>query len=120
MAPMETSEILRQLAIPAPEFPRAAIEAALEKREEITAHLLRILVDTADRAAELSSKDDYGAHLMPCSCWRSSAKPALTRSLSALHHSARCWTRSVATSLSMTSTGSSRPSVAAISRAFSP
>lgn len=60
---MEIAEILEQLQRVTEGFPRAAVEAAAARREEITPELLHILEDTTDRAAELSSDDGYIAHL---------------------------------------------------------
>ena len=58
---METHEILGQLEMATGRFPRAAVEAAIARREETTPELLRILQETAERAAELDAKDDYMA-----------------------------------------------------------
>jgi hypothetical protein len=60
---METAEILRQFERATGKFARAAVEAAVAHREEVTPHLLRILEDTVDRAAELGAEGDYMAHL---------------------------------------------------------
>jgi hypothetical protein len=60
---METFEILRHFERMTGKFPRAAVEAAVARREEITPELLRILEDTVDRAAELDADHDYMAHL---------------------------------------------------------
>jgi hypothetical protein len=60
---METAEILRQFERATGKFPRAAVEAAVARREEVTPNLLRILEDTVDRAAELDAEGDYMAHL---------------------------------------------------------
>jgi len=61
--PMEIVEILHQLERFKGKFPRAAVEAAMARREEITPALLRILDDTVNRAAELAAEGDYQAHL---------------------------------------------------------
>jgi hypothetical protein len=60
---METAEILRQFERSAGKFARAAVEAAVARREEITPELLRILEDTVERAAQLDAEGDYMAHL---------------------------------------------------------
>jgi hypothetical protein len=60
---METAEILRQFERATGKFARAAVEAAVARQEEVTPHLLRILEDTVDRAAELDAEGDYMAHL---------------------------------------------------------
>lgn len=61
--PREIAEILKEFERPAARFPRAAVEAAVERPEEITPELLRILEETVDRAAELDAEGDYMAHL---------------------------------------------------------
>jgi len=60
---METAEILQQFEGATGKFARAAVEAAVACREEITPELLRILEDTVDRAAQLDAEGDYMAHL---------------------------------------------------------
>jgi len=60
---METTEILEQFGRFKGNFARAAVEAAVERREEVTAELLRILEDAVDRAAQLDAEGDYMAHL---------------------------------------------------------
>ena len=60
---METAEILRQFERATGKFPRAAVEAAAARAEEITPELLRILEETVDRAAERGAEGDYMAHL---------------------------------------------------------
>jgi Protein of unknown function (DUF1186)/SEC-C motif len=60
---MEISEILHRIARVSGKFERAAVEAAVARREEITPELLRILEDTVDRAAELDAEGNYIAHL---------------------------------------------------------
>jgi hypothetical protein len=60
---METAEILHQLERATGKFARAAVEAAVARREEVTPELLRILEDTVDRAAHLDAEGDYMAHL---------------------------------------------------------
>src|SRR6266404_5712874 len=58
---METAEILSQLKAPTGQFQRAAVEAAVERREEIVPELLRILDEALARPAEVS--DDSSAHI---------------------------------------------------------
>ena len=60
---MEVHEILDQLEWHTGDFPRAALEAAIARKDEITTDLLRILDDTIDRAKELSEADGYMAHI---------------------------------------------------------
>ena len=60
---METAEILHQFERATGKFARAAVEAAVERREEVTPELLRILEDTVHRAAQLDAEGDYMAHL---------------------------------------------------------
>jgi hypothetical protein len=60
---METAEILRQFERTTAKFARAAVEAAVARREEITPELLSILEETVDRAAQLDAEGDYMAHL---------------------------------------------------------
>lgn len=60
--PMETAEILHQFERYAGKFARAAVEAAVARRQEITPELLRILKGTVDRA-QLDAEGDYMAHL---------------------------------------------------------
>lgn len=61
--PMETAEILHQFERYAGKFARAAVEAAVARREEITPELLRILEGAVERAAKLDAEGDYMAHL---------------------------------------------------------
>src|SRR5690349_19297639 len=58
---METAEILSQLERATGTFPKAAVEAAVERREEIVPELLRILEETIAQPEEVS--DDYLAHI---------------------------------------------------------
>lgn len=60
---METQQILRELERATGRFPRAAVEAAVMRREEITPELLRTLHETIERAVELDAKGEYMAHL---------------------------------------------------------
>ena len=53
---MEIEEILSQLEVPGDVFPRAAVEAAVANREEITPRLLEILKKDP---AELAERDEY-------------------------------------------------------------
>jgi len=63
MSTMETEQILRELERATGRFPRAAVEAAVMRREEIAPELLRILGETTERAAEIDAEGDYMAHL---------------------------------------------------------
>ncbi len=60
---METNEILEEIQYNRGRFAREAVQAAIEKREEITPHLLRVLEETIERAAELAREPTYMAHL---------------------------------------------------------
>lgn len=60
---IETAEILHQFERYTGKFERAAVEAAVARREEVTPGLLRILEDTLDRAAQLDAEGGYMAHL---------------------------------------------------------
>ncbi len=60
---MEITEILRRFERVAGRFPRAAVEEAVARREEIVPELLRILEETVDRAEQLSAEHGYMAHL---------------------------------------------------------
>ena len=60
---IETAEILHQFERVSGKFARAAVEAAVARREEVTPHLLRILEETVDRAAQVDAEGDYMAHL---------------------------------------------------------
>jgi hypothetical protein len=60
---METAEILQQFERATGKFARAAVEAAVAHREEVTPGLLRILEETVDRAAQLGAEGGYMAHL---------------------------------------------------------
>ena len=59
---MEITRILKGLERNTGTFPREALEAAVERREEITPELLRILEDTAARAQEIVEEDTDGAY----------------------------------------------------------
>ena len=58
---MQTVEILYQFERYTGKFARAAVEAAVERREEVTPELLRILEDTVNRAAQLDAEGNYMA-----------------------------------------------------------
>jgi hypothetical protein len=60
---MGIAEILQQLERNNGKFPRAAVEAAVERRDEIIPELLRVLEDSIDRAAELAKSEAYMADL---------------------------------------------------------
>jgi hypothetical protein len=60
---MTISEILSEIDRYSGKFARAAVEAAIAQKEEITPELLRILEDTINRAAELDSDDGYMGHI---------------------------------------------------------
>ena len=60
---MEITELLNQFEISTGKFPRAAVEEAVARQEEITPELLRILEDTIVRAKELGAVDHYMAHM---------------------------------------------------------
>jgi hypothetical protein len=60
---METAEILYQFERHTGNFERAAVEAAVARREAVTPELLHILEDTVDRAAQLDAEGGYMAHL---------------------------------------------------------
>jgi hypothetical protein len=60
---MEIDEILHEFERATGRFARAAVEAAVARREEITPELLRILEETTQRAAQLDGEGGYMAHL---------------------------------------------------------
>ena len=60
---METAEILHQFERFTGKFPRAAVEAAVTRQEEVTPELLRIMEETVDRAAQIDAEGGYMAHL---------------------------------------------------------
>src|SRR4051794_10089937 len=60
---MEIAEILHQFERATGKFARAAVEAAVARRQEVTPELLRVLEDTVGRAALLDAEGDYMAHL---------------------------------------------------------
>src|ERR1035438_5405997 len=60
---MEITDILHEFERVTGKFARAAVEAAVARREEITPELLRILEETVDRAVQLDAEGDYMAHL---------------------------------------------------------
>jgi len=61
--PMETTEILHEFERATGKFARAAVEAAVARREEVTPELLRVLEETVNRAGQLDAEGDYMAHL---------------------------------------------------------
>jgi hypothetical protein len=61
---METAEILHQIERTTGRFERAAVEAAIARREEITPELLRILEHAVNKAKEIDAEGDYMAHLL--------------------------------------------------------
>ena len=67
---METAEILQQFEKATGKFARAAVEAAVARREEIIPGLLRILEDTVDRAAQLDAEGDNFVLTMSSATWR--------------------------------------------------
>ena len=60
---METAEIVQQFERATGRFARAAVQAAVARRDEVTPALLLILQQTTDRAAQLAAEGDYMAHL---------------------------------------------------------
>jgi hypothetical protein len=60
---METTEILHQFERHTGKFALAAVEAAVQRREEVTPELLRTLEDAVNRAAQLEAEGNYMAHL---------------------------------------------------------
>jgi hypothetical protein len=60
---MEITDILHEFEKVTGRFARAAVEAALARREEITPQLLRIMEETVDRAVQLDAEGDCMAHL---------------------------------------------------------
>jgi hypothetical protein len=59
---MELTEVLKSLERNTGVFPRKAVEAAMEMRDEITPRLLHILEDTVERAEEIVREDEDGAY----------------------------------------------------------
>lgn len=60
---VETKEILHHLEWMPARYQKAAVDAAVARREEITPELLRILGEAADRAEELEAEEGYMGHL---------------------------------------------------------
>ncbi|MDZ4799713.1 MAG: DUF1186 domain-containing protein [Bryobacteraceae bacterium] len=60
---MEIADILRSIEGVTGRFERAAVDAAVARREEITPELLRILEHTVDHAPQVDAEGDYMAHL---------------------------------------------------------
>src|ERR1700730_9395658 len=60
---METTQILHQFERHTGKFALAAVEAAVQRRQEVTPELLRTLEDAVNRAAQLEAEGNYMAHL---------------------------------------------------------
>lgn len=60
---MDIAQILEELAFDMGELPREAIEAAIVKKDQITPHLLDILVSAQERVEEIIEYDNYQGHL---------------------------------------------------------
>lgn len=60
---MTIPEILAQLARHTGDFPRRALEEAVEQREAIIPELLRILEETTANIKEIAEDEDYMAHI---------------------------------------------------------
>ncbi|WP_228486372.1 DUF1186 domain-containing protein [Paludibaculum fermentans] len=60
---MEIPDILQAMERSSGPYARAAVQAAVERREEITPQLLRILEETTDHAVERDAEGGYMAHL---------------------------------------------------------
>src|SRR5437867_6522468 len=60
---MEVNKILEAMRYNKGRFAREATQAAIEKREEITPHLLRILEETIEYAPRLAEDPTYIAHI---------------------------------------------------------
>jgi len=60
---MDTGHILKELERNTGQFPREALQAAVERREEITPELLTILLDAIERAEEIRNDPQYMAHV---------------------------------------------------------
>lgn len=60
---MELVEILQQFEKFTGKFPRAAVEAAVARQEEVTPELLHIVEETTERAAQIDAEAGYMAHL---------------------------------------------------------
>jgi len=63
-AAIELTEVLKSLERNTGVFPKKAVEAAMEMRDEITPELLRILEDTIGRASEIVAEDEHGAYFV--------------------------------------------------------
>jgi hypothetical protein len=61
--PMEIADILHEFERATGKFARAAVEAAVTRREEVTPELLGVLEETVDRATQVDAEGDYMAHL---------------------------------------------------------
>ena len=77
--PMETAEILHQFERATGKFARAAVEAAVERREEVTPELPLILEDTVHRAAQLDAEGDYMALFLLAQFRETRAYPLVVR-----------------------------------------
>src|SRR5258708_191579 len=60
---LDVAAILQQLEAPSRKFARAAVEAAVARRDEVIPELLRILEDTLNNAAQRATDGRYNAHL---------------------------------------------------------
>lgn len=60
---MDIVQILEELAFDMGELPREAIEAAVVKKENITPHLLELLVAAQEKVEEIIEYDNYQGHL---------------------------------------------------------
>ncbi|WP_242054265.1 DUF1186 domain-containing protein [Nostoc sp. FACHB-888] len=60
---MQIEEILAQLENNTKEFPRLALERAIEERETITSILIEILDKLSNNLEELLEKSDYILHI---------------------------------------------------------
>ena len=60
---MDIPEILQHLETYTGSFPRAAVEEAIARRDEIIPDLLHVLEDLVERAPELDARGGYEAHL---------------------------------------------------------
>ena len=60
---MEANEILEQMRYNKGRFARKATQEAIQKREEITPYLLRILEETIEDAQKVAEDSSYFAHL---------------------------------------------------------
>src|SRR6266851_9481059 len=111
---MEIADILHEFERATGKFARAAVEAAVARREEVTPELLRVLEETVDRAAQLAAEGDYMAHLYAMFLLAQFRENRATRLWCALHRfRATSWILCAATSSRKTSAKYWRPCVAA-------